>query len=337
MKKRKFIYALLAGLAFTACSNEDQAVQQPQKQSHPLTIEVTENPLIQDGAEGSNSNRAAITTGSTLTSFKLDYVYTKNEMVKTNGEGFAYSVTNTSGTWSTSGIWPEDAIGSTLEDDLTVNWYSYTKGTFYENGGNPYVSFSTDEQTANQHDLLVAKNSGKYHGVNNSLSFGFDHACSALRLSVKKSTNLDGYTLKVTNIALKNVVKVGNYYYNSSSWTPSSNSEYRSNYTLYSGSEITLLSGSTNYVSLNGNFGTNEAPYLFLIPQELTAWNASTNTTGAYISVTCTIIKDATQLYNAEARIPFAKTFEKGKSYDVKINIGKNSLLKTDGTKIINE
>ena len=327
---------VLLGLAlFAACSNdsdEETTQQPPQPKSYPLTIEVTENPLVQDGEESSSrSNRAAITTTSTLTEFKLNYAY--NTTCSTEDPVTASK--ETEGKWTSSGNWPE--ISGDNWKDVVVTWYAKTGGTLNYDGSNPYISFSTDEQSNKQHDLLVATAADTWNNSKGKLSFDFNHVCSALRLSVKKATNISDYTLTVSNIVLMNVVKVGKYYYNTSSWALSGEAKDRSNYTLYSASGMTLGSSSTDYVSLNGNFGTNEEPYLFLIPQTLTAWNASTNTTGAYISLTCTITKDATTVHNGEARIPFTKEFLKGKSYDVKINIGKNSLLKTDGTKIIND
>lgn len=332
MKKRKFIYALLAGLAFTACSNEDQAVQQPQKQSRPLTIEVTENPLIQDGEEGSNSNRAAITTTSDLTAFKLDYVYTKNETKYTNGGGNAYSATNTSGTWTTTGGWPD-----TGDNNTEVNWYAYSDGTFNLTDATPklpYINFTVEESAASQKDLLVATASGTYSGTGGNLSFTFDHACAALRFWVKKSTNLNDYTLNISEVVLCNVVKQAKYYYGTG-WNDLSSD--RSVYTLYSGSAQTL--GSADYIAMDG--GTPS--YLFLIPQTLTPWDHTTDivsaTTQTYLKVKCTITKisDSQVVYNdSYAYVPFGTTFAAGKKYDVKINIGKNSLYSGPNTLIIN-
>ena len=322
MKKRKLIYVLLAGLAFTACSNEDQAVQQPQKQSRPLTIEVTENPLIQDGEEGSNSNRAAITTTSTLSGFTTSYVYA------TSNTGAVSASKDGEGKWTSTGSWPGT--------DATVNWYAYTSGTFNLNGGTPYINFTVEESAANQKDLLVATASGTYSGTGGNLSFNFDHACAAVRFYVKKSTNLDSYTVSVSSIVLKNVVKQGKYYFGTGAWELS---DTRSNYTLLSSAK-TLASNA--YDLLNGSADNS---YLFLIPQTLTPWNHTTAiasaTTQTYLEVTCNIT--GTINYSGTAYIPFTistsegnQTLQKGKKYDVKINIGKNSLYSGPNTLIIN-
>ena len=320
---------VLLGLAlFAACSNDsdEQTTQQPpQPKSYPLTIEVTENPLVQDGEESSSrSNRAAITTTSGLTKFYLDYKYNSTGSDGTNP---AEANKNGEGKWESTAVWPTDVY--------EVSWYAYSifdKSKyiqFHLNEGTPYLRFIVEESAASQHDLLVAKTSKLYDANNQTVSFAFDHACAALRFYVKKANNLGSNALTVTNIRLCNVKKDGRYYFDSGEWQ---SVQTDASYTLYSGDSKTINSG--DYELLNNETGK---PYLFLIPQTLTAWNASTNTTGAYISLTCTITKNAITVYNGEARIPFTKEFLKGKSYDVKINIGKNSLLKTDGTKIIND
>ena len=135
-------------------------------------------------------------------------------------------------------------------------------------------------------------------------------------------------TLTVSSIVLKNVIKDGKYYYGTQSWTLGTTS---TDYTLLSSSQ-TLASDS--YVLLNGS---EDDSYLFLIPQTLTAWNPSGALSNTYLEVTCTITdtSTSTQVYSGTAYIPFAATFEKGTKYDVKINIGKNSLYNSPNNKII--
>lgn len=349
MKLNLKINSMLLCLAlFAACSSDDdgqvaqdssQEQKQPQK-TYPLSIEVAENPMVQEG-EGGSSRRAPITTGSSLNSFNMDYVYDGAH------KGTA-EASNADGNWTTTAVWPEDAITS----GETVYWYTSTKGGFYLTDDaykKPYISFSTDEYSANQHDLLVAKASGTYTGTKvddtNKLSFTFDHVCSALSLSVKKSSNLSDYTLSVSSIILKKVVKAGQYYYNETpSWVPSVNTADRSNYTLHSGGSITLGSGTSDYVQLNGNFvkGALDEPYLFLIPQTLTPWDPSdptitSETTKSYLEIVCSITKGDSPVYSGTAYIPFGTTLEKGTKYDVKINIGWKSLYKADGTRVISK
>jgi len=335
MNKKMKMCSMLLGLAlFAACSSDDD-VATPQPKTYPLTIEVSENPLIPEGgAANAPATRAAITTITSLKEFKLDYVYGS---AHTTG-GAAIIAQTTDGKWkpktgSTTG-WPNGAVGT--DHDYNVTWYAYTNGSFNLNGGSPYISFEAEEQANTQHDLLVSTASGTYADTGGHLFFAFDHACSALRFYVKKSTNLNDYKLSVSSIKLCNIIKKGDYYYNTSSWTLSGN---RTEYTLYSGSAVTLGSRSTDYIPIYGTYGSAEAPYLFLIPQTLTAWNPSnitatdSNNTGSYLEITCTITtQSSTPIYSGTAYIPFSATLEKGIKYEnVNINIGWKTLYKSDG------
>lgn len=323
------LLALLAG-----CSNDSDEPEPPQpenpKQSFPLTIEVAENPMIIDGAENDKSTRAAITTSSSLEKFYMSYVF-----ANTQSTTIETATITTEGKW-TGGTWPNAAA---TNDDM-VDWYAYTGGTFGRTEDaekKPYINFVVEEAADHQHDLLVATAANKYSLCSGYLRFTFDHACSALRFYVKKAKNLNGHTLRISSIVLKNVVKHGKYFYEigdrPSEWTPitTNPSDDITNYTLYTGSEITLGSETTDYVALNGNFGSASEPYLFVIPQELTAWNPTETLGNTYLELTCSIDGAASQT----AYIPFGTTFEKGTQHDVKINIGKNSLYKSNGALVI--
>lgn len=322
MNKTKLIFVLLTSLALGACSNsDDDELTSQQPKFYPMTIEVTENPMVQDG-EGGGTTRAAITTNSSFDKFYMSYVY--------GSEASSDPITATKGSegkWSSTGSWPDTS------DEVT--WYAYTDDTFNQTEDAnklPYINFTVEEAAASQHDLLVATASGTYSGTGGKLSFTFDHACSALRFYVKKSTNINDKTLTVSSIVLKNVIKDGKYYYGTQSWTLGTTS---TDYTLLNSSQ-TLASDS--YVLLNGS---EDDSYLFLIPQTLTAWNPSGALSNTYLEVTCTITntstRTSTQVYSGTAYIPFNATFKKGTKYDVKINIGKNSLYSGPGTKIISD
>lgn len=329
-EKTKTSGMLLCLALCAACSsdNDDPVVVQPPVTSYPLTIEVSENPLIPDGQEARGETRATITTTTTLTAFNLWYVYneTSTGSEEVEKEGGIWKVTNNNG-------WPSDAAGT----DVEVTWYASTAGTFYLNEGDPYIDFTVEAEAADQKDLLVAKTSGKYsdyytNGENvKSLSFTFDHACTALKFYVKKAKNLDDYTLKVSNIKLKNVVNSGKYNYGSGEWTLRTSS---SDFVLLS-TKTTLSSDS--YTLLNGD---EKNSYLFMIPQTLTAWSPEQALSDCYLEIVCEIIKDGNTVYSGTpdipAYIPFSAAFVKGNQHDVKINIGKNTLYSSQNTKIFN-
>ncbi len=328
MNKKMKMCSMLLGLAlFAACSSDDDVVT-PQPKSYPLTIEVSENPLIPEGgAASAPATRAAITTITSLKEFKLDYVYGS---AHTTG-GAAIIAQTTDGKWepktgSTTG-WPSDA--ATHDDE--VAWYAYTNGSFNLNGGSPYISFEGEEYADAQHDLLVATTANKWSICQGLLSFTFDHACSALRFYVKKSTNLNTYTFKVKCIKLRNVINQGRYMLATNTWNEGS---YRTEYTLFQSNDYIEL-GPTDYIPIYGTYSSESEPYLFLIPQTLTAWDTTTAiadaTTQSYLEIECSINNTAYTAY-----IPFAASLEKGIKRDVKINIGKNSLYSGPNTKIIN-
>ena len=318
MNKSKLIFVLLTSLALGACSNDDEQVPQ-QPKSYPLTIEVKENPLIPDGEEGGTATRAAITTNSTLTGFYMDYKYSS-----TGSDGTApFTATKGSeGKWSSTGSWPYTSG--------EVTWYAYSifdnskSIQFHLNDGNPYLRFIVEEAAASQHDLLVTKTAKTYDSNNSTISFTFDHACAALRFYVKKATNLSTSPLTVTSIRLCNVKKDGKYYFDSREWQ---SVQTDVNYTLYSGTAKTI--NSESYELLNGS---EDNSYLFLIPQTLTAWNPTEALSNTYLEVTCSINGGASQT----AYIPFGTSFDQGKKYDVRINIGKNSLYNSSGSLVIN-
>lgn len=320
MKISKLLIIALTAGCFVACSSGDDIdmINNGQAQALPLTITVTENPLINpDAPSQAPTTRAAITTSSTLESFSLDYQYDGAEELLHGSN----NVKKVDGKWE-AGYWPTT--------DYPVDWYAHSQGSFNE-GIDPYISFTMEGSAFDQKDLLVAKASGTWSGTSGNISINFDHACTALRFYVKKATNINDYKLQITNITLCNVINKGKYYYSNSSWTLV---DSRANYTLYQGSAMEL--GSTEYIAL----GASNAPYLFMIPQPLNPWDTQTDISSAtgqtYIEITCTITNNQSFSYKGKAYIPFAATLAAGYQHDVKINIGKNSLYSSANNKIFN-
>lgn len=313
--KSKLCILLLIATGLAACSNDDEVIT---AQERPITVTVSEKPFTTPTSNAApvRSTRAAITTTETLSAFSIDYVY--GSKPKTGSR----TATKTAGTWTVDGPWPNP--------DYNVNWYAHSDGTFPQDDykGTPYISFTVDENAAQQKDLLVATLSAFYDECGGHLNFTFDHACAAVRFYVKKANNLSDYTLTVRSVKLSGVVKAGTYYYNTSTWTLG---DAKSSYTLYEGT-ATLI--NSDYKALDAT----EAPYLFLIPQTLTAWAPPSAPANTYLELTCTISKSSSNVFiDGTAYIPFAATLAAGTQYDVKINIGKNSLYNSSGNKIITE
>ena len=101
----KFCSMMLCLALCAACSSDNDEVEgpQPSKQSYPLTIEVTENPLVPDGDAVRSATKAVITTTSTLSQFSMNYVYGNNST------GSETATKNGEGKWKSEGSWPNDA------------------------------------------------------------------------------------------------------------------------------------------------------------------------------------------------------------------------------------
>ena len=319
MKKLKLISLMLVATTMAACSSDDNDATPQRPEVRALSFEVSETPYEKPG-ESRRITRAAI--ASSLDKFYLNYVYIFGSELQTNGDAFVTTKDGEKG-WKVGGGttgWPDT--------ENTVDWYACSEHVTFHKGEQatgPYINFSVNETASDQKDLLVAKARGTYVGTKGKLSFTFDHVCSALRFNVKKAKNLADYTLTVSEVKLCNVASQGDYYFSTSSWTLGVT---RSDYTLYSGAGLTL--GTESFVPLDDS----SAPYLFLLPQTLTAWSGSGAPANTYLELTCVINKGG-EVHNGKAYIPFGDVLEKGYEYDMNINIGKNSLYKGDGTKII--
>ena len=236
---RKQIMLLLAtATLFAACGgNDDEAVTpapQPQ-QPRMLTVEVSERPMQTESGAKAPRRADAATTTETLNTFT---------MCVDNKEWYA-TLTKTDGKWTTS--WPGGDVSKKW------NFYAYNVGSeFVWNGGDPYVSFTMEEEVANQKDFLVAKTAEakSYSETGGKVSLTFDHACAAVQFYVFKEENA---TYVVKEIKLLHVNKQGDYHFSSNTW---SNISTPANFTLTTG-EITPT--STKQLLPKG--------WLYVIPQ----------------------------------------------------------------------
>ena len=276
---------LAAPLFFASCSSDDSMtpideVKTPQR---PISVEVSETPFG-NTTEARQLTRAAITDLTSFSSFEMT--------ANTNDK---YEVTkNSSGSWTVDGSWPA------VDNNTSVNFYAYSNGTYYDNSGTPYISFSMDENASAQHDLLVAKNTVSYNAHQGKVPLTFDHACAAVAFNVQitntlKTNKLSNGTLTVNSIVLRNVSNSGKYYFGTSTWGDVSGSAY---YTL-TNSDITV---DNTPQALSSN-------YLFVIPQSSEA---------TYLDVTYTFSGQT----KTSATIPLSVNWEAGKQYTINIKLG---------------
>lgn len=281
---------LAAPLFFASCSSDDSMtpideVKTPQR---PISVEVSEAPFG-NTTEARQLTRAAITD---LTSF--------NAFTMTANNGDVFKVKKENGKWEVDGSWPYG-----VDNNTSVNFYAYSNGTYNDNSGTPYISFSMDENASAQHDLLVATNTVSYNDHQGKVPLTFDHACAALAFNVQitntlKTNKLSNGTLTVNSIVLRNVSNSGKYYFGTPTWGDVSGSAY---YTLTSGN-ITV---DTEAQALSSN-------YLFVIPQSRDA----NGTTGTYLEISYTFSGQT----ETSATIPLSVNWEAGKQYTINIKLG---------------
>lgn len=262
MKCIKIIALLLvAGLA--ACSSDDETERgllredaqnlkkrplfdEELKEMRLITVDVEETPMTDVSAaeDEKMETRATPTTTSRLAAFSMNYQSSK------------YVFTKEGGIWSTIS-WPT-SVGISEK----IDFYAYTSGTFYYNSGNPYLSFTVEENASSQHDLLVAEHKQiAYKDADGHVSLTFDHACAAIQFKIGQSQTLANKSVTFKSITLVDVYKSGKYYYNQTpAWQEQSNNNY---YTLEDASSISIP------VSTKTHDGARAlgCDYLFMIPQ----------------------------------------------------------------------
>ena len=365
MRILKFFFCVLAASCMLACSSDDEneeGAQTPADKTSkylPINIEVAENPYTETAAAKTGKQKAPITFLSTLNTFNLYYMY-ENGLSEDDGEipysyngdgngnGSAWIATHEKGKWNVGAEgqygWPQDATQLDLGEDVDVTWYAYANGNDNSNlhgmhTGSPYVNFTADELSTAQKDFLVSKLTLTHKEYekeyNSTIFFHFDHACSALRFNIKKATNVSTKQISVKELQLCNVKNSGRFYMNNYEWKNISGS---GTYTLMSQDNHPLTLDEAEYKTVfAGTLDENkENAYLFMIPQEVSAWNPAgetlSYTSGAYLKMLLDIGGTEVTGY-----VPFSGKFWQGNKHEVNINIGKNSLYKSDGSKIINE
>lgn len=218
-----------------ACSSEDDPVAQPQPRL--LTVEVAETTIVSASAPQQAPTRtAATTTTATLTAFSMNYQESQ------------YNFTKTGDQWST-GTWP-----SGVGDDVEIDFYAYNGGTLNWSSSDPYVSFDMGESASMQKDLLVATTTSAFSDNGGKVTLTFDHACAAVRFTVRKSVT---QSVIITSVVLDGVKSKGEYHYANSAWESLSTAESPVSYTLTDANNMTLTEEKQQL----------PCGYLFIIPQ----------------------------------------------------------------------
>ena len=332
MMKSKYLAVALSAVALAACNNDE-------------VMEVNQGRGISFQVATETSTRAEATTTSTIDEFMV-WGFTQEEPAKTLMEELSVSKSGSEWTYDGTIFWPA----------APVDFYSISPEPVSDKVSEGTVSISNSEQKitgfmvntnqSEQVDLLYAVNKGEKKADHeaSAVSINFRHALSQIVFKAK-NTN-ENLKVIVKGVKIANIKKAGDFTYPSQSTT--------TQYTSGSSSIVATTQGTWSNVSTTTTFEagiteltldgvkdaqnlttTDEDVYtgaLFMIPQELTAWDPSTtgalnsSNTGVYFLLDCQILSGTNrniQVWPSDADETFAEiavpantlTWEQGKKY----------------------
>lgn len=260
----------LFSFSLTSCSSGDDG-DEPTNPTptnpaeRKLIIGVSANPWLDENGNARETRGSVITT-QTLKNFTFDFWLSseKNSIdVSRVGNDVSNSWIPTPKESESSDKWP--SVGS----NDPISFYAHTAGTCYDASGNYYVSFNSEEASANQHDLLLSKITDvTYSGTGGVIWFLFDHACAAVEFNIQitnklKSGKLNGGDLTVDSVKLKHIASGGDCYYSAGSGNHIGEWKNLRDYTNYTLTQAAMTVG-TDAQPLPCNT-------MFIIPQTLDA------------------------------------------------------------------
>lgn len=144
--------------------------------------------------------------------------------------------------------------------------------------GKNLTNFSPAKDIAGQKDFITATATGSKKNESTGVALKFKHQLAQIEIKAKNSN--EGYVYKVQGVRIGKPVSKASFNFDNSTWSLSSE---KTNYEVtYSGSEKTLTGTAASIMKKSNDNA-------MLIPQQLTAWNASAEKTnaskGAYLAV----------------------------------------------------
>lgn len=283
----------LAAFALASCANED-------------TIEVSQGREI--SFRPAMSSRATEVTNANLQDFKASAFIGSDvyfNQVTFSRDGSFY-------TSAKDYLWPGD--------DTQIDFLAYAPsdltGVNVTSENKTLEKFTPAESIANQVDFISAQASGT-RSANESAGVPLDFAHRLAQIEVQAKTSNDVYNFEVTGVRIGRPVSGGSFDFDSNVWTLATDkADYETTYAT----AVKLGEDATSVMGTDGN--------AMLIPQQLTAWNATADganaAQGAYLSIKLriTAAETGTQIYpfpsNGEdqwAAIPVNTNWEAGKKY----------------------
>lgn len=265
----------------TSCSNDKDEDIRFTKSSIAFTASV---PYAQ-------KDRSVITTEN-IREFTV-YGYVDNELYMD-----ALNVTRTGSGWTYSPTyyWPEGA---------SVDFYSYSPagvanmGTLLTaNGDFRIENYVNDGKT----DFIYAVNKGERadnaSGTARQVKVNFRHALAKVAVQFTKRANTGNFKFYVRNVRLVNALSQGNFKFPNKT----TSADLRDDDNTGDWSDLSSFSGASLNETLVGPVTAQSAPvaanstgYMFVIPQDITEYNANVpNSGGIYLEIEC-------QFQNAES------------------------------------
>ena len=332
MMKSKYLAVALSAVALAACNNDE-------------VMEVNQGRGISFQVATETSTRAEATTTSTIDEFMV-WGFTQEEPAKTLMEELSVSKSGSEWTYDGTIFWPA----------APVDFYSISPEPVSDKVSEGTVSISNSEQKitgfmvntnqSEQVDLLYAVNKGEKKADHeaSAVSINFRHALSQIVFKAKNTNK--NLKVIIKGVKIGNIKKAGDFTYPTQATTPQNTSA--------DGTIVATTQGTWSNVSTTTTFEagiteltldgvkdaqnlttTDEDVYtgaLFMIPQELTAWDPSTtgalnsSNTGVYFLLDCQILSGTNrniQVWPSDADETFAEiavpantlTWEQGKKY----------------------
>ena len=272
MKHTTLFYLVATAFALvgaTACSSGDDG-DEPANPTptdpteRKLVIGASANPWLEENGNARETRGQVITT-ETLNGFSMHWNQDESSYadytVKRGSDG-KWIPTPTNNDSQVGGEWP--SVGNSAP----ISFYAHTARTFNYNynGGNRYISFSIEEASANQSDLLLSKITNvTYSGTGGVIWFTFDHACAAVEFNIQITNKLRtqlGTDLTVNSVVLKNIANTGDCHYSTSSGNHIGRWENVSGNANYTLTQADAMEVGTTPIPLPCNT-------LFIIPQTL--------------------------------------------------------------------
>lgn len=320
MNKKLMFAALGLGLIATSCSQDEVVSMNPDN-------------AIAFRASTMSSTRASETTLDNINAFTT-YAYTSDgsQFMKEKVYREEVKDENEEVKWKYDGLkyWPNTG---------TLDFYSYAPfdlnfATY--TGAGEFGEFTIPTDASNQKDFLYAVNTGLSKQIN-PVPVAFKHALSQIIFNAKTTSNCN-LTVTIDKVSICKVEqKAAGFKFENKSISDGGNSTTVGTWTAATTATQATFVTEFDAITLIGasqkeELTTSLEGAMFLLPQELTAWDvkdkngnpASQN--GAYFLVSCSIKdKDGKYIWGAAATdedhgtkdvaIPLDVTWEMGKKY----------------------